>query len=112
MTLQLLEAEPGTADYKRALAEANRHIERLKSLWRLVTSRDSTADPIDAMLALAAEALNMDVAAVGDFSDVYTSRYAYDKVGILPVGSTFPISDTLCHYVQEAKGPVFVEDLT
>lgn len=112
MPLQKPKQEAATADCKAALDEANRHLERLKLLWKLVTSRDSVGDPIDAMLALAVEALGMDTAAVGNFTDVYTVNYVYDKAGAIKVGMTFPVGDTLCQHVHDAKGPVFVEDLT
>ncbi len=105
------ESQASLAAYQQALTEANRHIERLNALRRLVTRRDDTVDPIDALLALAAQTLHMEVAVLGDFTEVYTARYVYGEIGLIEVGATVPVTDTVCQRVQQSKAPIVIEDL-
>ena len=58
------------------LNASSRHAERLKSLWKLVTQRDLSEEMrFHAMLQLACQALNMELAVLGEFSGEYTARY-------------------------------------
>lgn len=87
--------------------------ERLTVLWKLVTQRDlSEEQRFHAMLKLACQALDMELAVVGEFSDQYTVRYVYDTLDLLPEGSVLPINDTFCQHVIKAREPLFVADLS
>ena len=102
-------AQPASAPSQR---NADRHVERMKRLGHIVAARDlSEDDRIEALLAFAASSLGADVAALGDFSDVYTARYAYDPSGNFVKGTVVPASDTLCHAVYLARELLMVEDL-
>jgi len=93
--------------------EPSRHAERLKSLWKLATQRDLSEEKrFHAMLQLACQALNMELAVLGEFSCEYTVRYAHDTLQLLPEGTVLPVSDTLCQHVFQSREPLFVSDLS
>lgn len=95
------------------LNESSRHAERLKSLWKLVTQRDLSEEMrFHAMLQHACQALNMELAVLGEFSGEYTARYVHDTLQLLPEGTVLPMSDTLCQHVFLAREPFFVGDLS
>jgi diguanylate cyclase (GGDEF)-like protein len=90
-----------------------RHAERLKALWKLVTQRDlSESMRFHAMLQLACQALNMELAVLGEFSGEYTARYVHDTLQLLPEGTVLPLSDTFCQQVYQSREPLFVNDLS
>lgn len=94
------------------LVDADRHLERMKGLGHIVAARDlGEDDRIEALLAFAAVSLGADIAALGDFSDVYTARYTYDPSGTFVKGTVVPAADTLCHAVYLSRELVVVEDL-
>ncbi len=94
------------------LGDADRNLERMKGLGRIVAARDlGEDDRIEALLAFAASSLGADIAALGDFSDVYTARYTYDPSGAFVKGTVVPAADTLCHAVYLSRELVVVEDL-
>jgi len=88
------------------------HADRLKVLWQLATRRDlDEAARFHAMLRLASESLDMELAVLGAFNGEYTARYAHDTLGVLPEGSVIPISDAICQQVYLAREPIFIGDL-
>lgn len=88
------------------------HAERLKSLWKLVTQRElGEADRFHAMLQVASRALDMEFAALGEFSTIYSVRYVHDTLDLLPEGTQLSIEDTLCQHVYNSREPLFVGDL-
>jgi diguanylate cyclase (GGDEF)-like protein len=96
----------------QALDESLLHAQRLKSLWKLVTQRDLREDQrFHAMLRLASQAMNMELAVLGEFSSLYTLRYVYDTLNLAEEGAVLSIEDTLCQHVQQSREPLFVEDL-
>ncbi len=98
--------------YRQVLEDAARQVERMKSLWRLVTRHDaSDEERIAAFLATAAENLGMDVAVVGDFTDVYTALYVHDRLGAVKPGMVIPLNDTFCRFVHEGRAPMAIPDV-
>ena len=94
-------------------SQSSRHADRLTSLWKLVTQRDLNEESrFNAMLQHACQALNMELAVLGEFSGEYTARYVHDTLQILPKGTVLPMSDTLCQHVFFAREPIFVGDLS
>jgi len=95
-----------------AVNESQQHAERLKALWKLVTQRDlCEEDRFRSILRLAGQALNMDLAALGEFSSCYTVRYVHDSLNLLPEGTVLSFHDTLCQHVFDSRAPRFVSDL-
>lgn len=102
------------SDLQPGISNASaRHADRLTSLWKLVTQRDlSEENRFRAMLQLACNALNMELAVFGEFSCEYTARYSYDTLRLLPEGTVLPVSDTFCQQVFQSGEPLFVTDLS
>ncbi|HEY0664372.1 MAG TPA: EAL domain-containing protein [Thiobacillaceae bacterium] len=69
------------------------------------------AERIRAMLAMAAEVLEMDLVVLGEFGDGYTARYVSDPLGVFPEGTTLAAEAVLCHAVHRTREPVHVGDL-
>lgn len=92
---------------------AGTHGERLKALWQLATRRDldDEAERFHAMLRLACDSLDMELAVLGAINGEYTARYAHDTLGAMPEGSVIPRGDALCQQVLLAREPVFIADL-
>ena len=88
------------------------HVERLNALWKLSVQRGlGDADRIRAMLAMAADVLEMDLVVLGELGDRYTARYACDRLGVFPEGSTLPLDEALCHRVHRTQQPYHIADL-
>jgi len=101
-----------SATQAQAIDESLLHARRLKLLWKLVTRRDLPEDErFHAMLRLASQAMNMELAALGEFSSLYTVRYVHDTLNLLVDGMQLSIEDTLCQHVHNSREPLFVEDL-
>lgn len=88
------------------------HVERLNALWKLSVQRGlGDADRIRAMLAMAAEVLDMDLVVLGELGDRYTARYVSDRLGVFPEGSELPLEKALCHRVHRSQTPYHIADL-
>jgi len=88
------------------------HVARLNALWKLSVQRGlSDADRIRAMLAMAAEMLDMDLVVLGEFGERYTARYVSDRLGVFPEGTVLMVESVLCHPVQLARTACHVAEL-
>ncbi len=83
--------------------QGDTHVDRLNALWKLsVQSGLSDAERIRAMLAMAAEVLDMDLVVLGEFGENYTAHYVSDRLGVFPEGTVLPVEAVLCHVVHLA----------
>jgi diguanylate cyclase (GGDEF)-like protein len=98
---------------EQALASyGDAHIARLNALWKLsVQTGLSDAERIHAMLAMAADVLDMDLAMLGDFGENYTARYVSDRLGVLPEGTQMVVEAVLCHAVHLSRESSHIPDL-
>ena len=88
------------------------HVDRLNALWKLSVQRGlSDADRIRAMLAMAAEVLDMDLVVLGEFGECYTAHYVSDRLGVFPEGTVRMVETVLCHDVYCAREPAHIADL-
>ena len=89
------------------------HVDRLNALWKLSVQRGlSDPERIRAMLAMAAEVLDMDLVVLGEFGEHYTARYVSDRLSVFPEGTTLAVEDVLCHGVHQSQTSVHFPDLT
>jgi diguanylate cyclase (GGDEF)-like protein len=90
----------------------DRHVDRLNALWKLsMQSGLSDAERIRAMLDMATEVLDMDLAVLGEFGDQYTARYVCDRLGIFPEGTVLMVETVLCHDVHLSREPTHIADM-
>lgn len=88
------------------------HVDRLNALWKLsVKSGLSDAERIRAMLAMAAEVLDMDLVVLGEFDGHYNARYVSDRLGVFPEGTILPEEAALCQVVHRSQTPAHFSDL-
>jgi len=88
------------------------HVDRLNALWKLsVQSGLGDAERIRAMLAMAAEVLDMDLVVLGELDEHCTARYVSDRLGIFPEGSRQAMEVSLCHAVYHTRAPSHIADL-
>lgn len=88
------------------------HVDRLNALWKLsVQSGLGDAERIRAMLAMAAEVLDMDLVVLGELGEHCTARYVSDRLGIFPEGSRQAMEVSLCHAVYHTRAPSHIADL-
>jgi diguanylate cyclase (GGDEF)-like protein len=88
------------------------HVDRLNALWKLSVQRGlNDAERIRAMLAMAAEVLDMDLVVLGEFGEHYTARYVCDRLGVFPEGTVMMVEKVLCHGVQLTREPSHIADL-
>ena len=93
-------------------SQGSSHLDRLNALWKLSVRRDlSDAERIRAMLAMAAEVLDMDLVVLGEFGDNYTARYVSDRLGIFPEGTMLTIESVLCRDVYLKREAAHIPDL-
>jgi diguanylate cyclase (GGDEF)-like protein len=88
------------------------HVDRLNALWKL-SVRSGLTDPerIRAMLAMAADVLDMDLVVLGEFGEFYTARYVSDRLGLFPEGTELEPEAALCHVVHQTRTPAHYADL-
>jgi diguanylate cyclase (GGDEF)-like protein len=90
----------------------NAHVDRLNALWKLSTQRGlSDAERIRAMLAKAADVLDMDLVAMGEFGEQYTAHYVCDRLAAFPEGTMVAVEAVLCHAVYLSREPSHIPDL-
>jgi len=90
----------------------DQHVDRLTALWKLSVQRGlSDAERIRAMLAMAADVLDMDLVVLGEFGENYTARYVSDRLGIFPEGTVMTIEATLCRDVFRERRAAHIPDL-
>jgi len=88
------------------------HVDRLNALWKLSVQRGlSDPERIRAMLAMAAEVLDMDLVVLGEFGEQYTARYVSDRLCVFPEGTTLAVEDALCHVVHQSQASAHFPDL-
>jgi len=88
------------------------HVDRLNALWKLSVQRGlDDAERIRAMLAMAAEVLEMDLVVLGEFGEHYTAHYVSDPLGLFPEGTVRMVETVLCHGVYLAREPAHIADL-
>jgi diguanylate cyclase len=88
------------------------HIDRLNALWKLSMQRGlEDAERIRAMLAMAADVLDMDLVVLGNFGEHYTARYVSDRLGVFPEGTERMVETVLCHDVYLARESAHIADL-
>ncbi|MEW6119882.1 MAG: bifunctional diguanylate cyclase/phosphodiesterase [Pseudomonadota bacterium] len=88
------------------------HVDRLTALWKLSVQGGLTdAQRIRAMLAMAAEVLDMDLVVLGEFGEDYTARYVCDRLGIFPEGTVLAVESTLCRDVFARRESLHIPDL-
>lgn len=86
--------------------QSDTHVDRLNALWKLsVKSGLSDAERIRAMLAMAAEVLDMDLVVLGEFDGHYNARYVSDRLGVFPEGTVMPEEAALCQIVHRSQTP-------
>jgi len=92
--------------------QGDTHVARLNALWKL-SVQHGLSDPerIRAMLAMAAEVLDMDLVVLGEFGERYTARYVSDRLGVFPEGTVLMVESVLCHPVHLARAASHVADL-
>jgi diguanylate cyclase (GGDEF)-like protein len=94
------------------VGHGNTHVDRLNALWKLSVQRGlGDAERIRAMLAMAAEVLDMDLVMLGEFGENYTARYVSDRLGVLPEGTQMMVETVLCHAVHLSRKPSHIADL-
>lgn len=92
--------------------QGDTHVDRLNALWKLSMQPGlSDAERIRAMLAMAADVLDMDLVVLGEFGDQYTARYVCDRLGVFPEGTVLMLEMVLCHDVQLGREPVHIADM-
>ncbi|HWR78527.1 MAG TPA: EAL domain-containing protein [Thiobacillus sp.] len=92
--------------------QGDTHVDRLKALWKLsVQPGLSDAERIRAMLAMAAEVLDMDLVVLGEFGEHYTARYVSDRLEVFPEGTVLATEAALCHVVHQTQTPSHIADL-
>src|SRR5512135_1311806 len=97
---------------RASISHGDTHIDRLNALWKLSVQRGlSDAERIRAMLAMAAEVLDMDLVVLGEFGEHYTARYASDRLGVFPEGTVLMVETVLCHAVHLTREPSHIADL-
>lgn len=97
---------------RASISHGDTHIDRLNALWKLSMQRGlSDAERIRAMLAMAAEVLDMDLVVLGEFGEHYTARYASDRLGVFPEGTVLMVETVLCHAVHLTREPSHIADL-
>ncbi|MGK2952432.1 MAG: putative bifunctional diguanylate cyclase/phosphodiesterase [Thiobacillus sp.] len=88
------------------------HVDRLNALWKLSVQRGlDDAERIRAMLAMAADVLDMDLVVLGNFGEHYTAHYVSDRLGVFPEGTVRMVETVLCHDVYLTCEPAHVADL-
>lgn len=88
------------------------HVDRLNALWKLsVQGGLGDAERIRAMLAMAAEVLDMDLVVLGEIGEHCTARYVSDRLGVFPEGSRQAMEVSLCHAVYHTRAPSHIADL-
>ena len=88
------------------------HVDRLNALWKLsVQGGLGDAERIRAMLAMAADVLDMDLVVLGELGEHCTARYVSDRLGVFPEGSRQAMDVSLCHVVYHTREPSHVADL-
>ncbi|MFN3715546.1 MAG: putative bifunctional diguanylate cyclase/phosphodiesterase [Thiobacillus sp.] len=88
------------------------HIDRLTALWKLSAQRGLSDEArIRAMLAMAAEVLDMDLVLLGEFGDQYTARYVFDRLGVFPEGTVLAVENVMCRDVHLSREPMHIPDL-
>jgi diguanylate cyclase (GGDEF)-like protein len=88
------------------------HVARLNALWKLSVQKGlSDPERIRAMLAMAAEVLDMDLVVLGEFGERYTARYVSDRLGVFPEGTVLMVESVLCHPVHLSRAASHVADL-
>jgi len=88
------------------------HVDRLNALWKLsVQGGLGDAERIRAMLAMAAEVLEMDLVVLGELGEHCTARYVSDRLGAFPEGSRQAVDVSLCHDVYHTRAPSHIADL-
>jgi diguanylate cyclase (GGDEF)-like protein len=93
-------------------ADGSDSVGRLSALWKLsVRSGLSDAERIRAMLAMAADVLDMDLAILGEFGEQYTAHYVSDRLGIFPEGTVITVEDVLCREVYQTRQASHVPNL-
>lgn len=94
------------------VSRGDTHVDRLNALWKL-SVRPGFSDPerIRAMLAMAAQVLDMDLVVLGEFGEHYTARYVSDRLGVFPEGTVLPAEAALCHLVHRSRTPAHFDDL-
>ena len=93
--------------------QSDTHVDRLNALWKLSVRRGlSDSERIRAMLAMAAEVLDMDLAVLGELGEYCTARYVSDRLGVFPEGSRQAIDVSLCRVVYHTCAPSHIADLT
>jgi diguanylate cyclase len=98
---------------KTAAKPAKPGFQALKMLWQIATRAGLTEEErIRAMLKQGAESLDMEIAAVGRFSDVWTVAHAHDPIGLLADGTIAPLCDALCAHVFASDRPLYIPDLS
>jgi diguanylate cyclase (GGDEF)-like protein len=71
----------------------------------------SDAERIRAMLAMAADELDMDLVILGDFGEHYTARYVSDRLGVLAEGTQMMVESVPCHAVYVARTASHIAEL-
>ncbi|MBI3432696.1 MAG: sensor domain-containing phosphodiesterase [Hydrogenophilales bacterium] len=93
-------------------SQGGSHVDRLNALWKL-SVQGGLSDPerIRAMLAMAAEVLDMDLVVLGEFGENYTAHYVSDRLGLFPEGTVLMVETVLCHAVFLAREASHIADL-
>jgi len=93
-------------------SQGDTHVDRLNALWKLsVQGGLGDAERIRAMLAMAAEVLDMDLVVLGELGEHCTARYVSDRLGVFPEGSRQAVDVSLCHAVYHTRAPSHIADL-
>ena len=88
-------------------------LDRLRALWRLATDRTlDEMQKIDAMLEVAARAMQMETALVGEVDGEYTLRYVYDASGTFSVPSQIALHDSIFQGVVTSQATLCLPDLS
>jgi diguanylate cyclase (GGDEF)-like protein len=87
--------------------------ERLKALWQLSSDQTLADDArIRAMLAMAADTLDMELAVLGHFGQDYTVHYRHDDIGIVSEGMVMALQDSMCLAVYHSAVAAHIPDLS
>ncbi len=102
------------SEREELLAKVQIHSERLRTLWRLATERDTMeTDRLRQMLRLGLDTLGMEVAMISQHVEgMLHVRYKVGTPILFEEGKAGPLTDSLCRETLRYQRSQFIEDLS
>ena len=102
------------SEREELLAKVQVHSDRLRTLWRLATERETAGgvDPLRQMLRLGLDTLGMEVGMISEQEDgVLHVRYKIGTPILFAEGQGSVLTDSLCQETLHSRRSQFIEDL-